>query len=132
MEDEPEPEEKPIKPRDSSYLAPAKGKNFETSDRKKARTAAFEKPTGPNRFDVEGWGNLRKSDSVDAKGKPLQYPEPTEPRPPAQKRTYNCDKCFRPFQAYPSEVPHAREIRMAGGDSFTPLVYCENCLGMRH
>ena len=138
--EEPDPlkeEPLPVQIRQSSYLAPAKAPGFDTSNRSKAKTAQFEPPKEPNKFDVMGWGTLRKEDSLGPGGKKLQYPEHTEPRPTKKKEQYRCDKCSRMFEAYPSEVPQARPMSVTGGDgvqgreSFSPLLFCDNCIGTR-
>ncbi len=133
VEDEPEKELPPPPPRRSSYLAPAKGKNFDTTNKTSAKTKEFQAPKGPNKFDVMGFGNLCKN-ANDGIRYP-DYDDRAERRPARNKQKYKCDKCNREFEAYPSEVPQAREMQVIGGEgvsgreSFRPMLYCDNCHG---
>lgn len=59
-----------------------------------------------------------------------KYPEPTERRPPVNKMKFDCDRCNRPFEAYPSEIPQAFiNERITGVGEGKPRVLCENCIG---
>ena len=61
----------------------------------------------------------------------VQYPEPTDRRPPAKKMIFQCSRCNQSFEAYPSEVPQAFfKNRLPGSPvDDTARVYCENCVG---
>lgn len=113
-----------------AFIANAKGESF---DRKiKAKTKVFEPPTGPNLFDVNGWGNLKRNDnryvSGPKVGQEIDYGESTAllegPRPPVIPVKVRCDYCGKKFETSPFLVKPKLGDR---GEEARPYQYCDDC-----
>ena len=103
----------------ANFVANAKGQDY--GNKIKAKTKAFKPPTGPNLFDVKGYGNLKKEESYNSKGEKIQYPPHTEGRPPAKQVKIRCDHCGQKFQIFMSE------LKPAVAEEGKPLHYCSDC-----
>lgn len=118
-------DEKPINPRRSSYLAPAKrNEGLNVEGKNPTKTKIFSPPKKPNKF--IDTGDLCKGDKVES----WKYPERSERRDPVKKMKFQCDICDRSFEAFPSEVPQAFSRLGDGREAERPIVRCEGCLGM--